>query len=119
MSSSTKSMVTVAQEALELGNKQFELYSHPSSPQKFTQAQLFACLVVKTFLNFDYRRMEKYLHESKELQALLSLKKVPHFTTLQKACERLLRKYSIASLLACTVNRYLETKKKQFNFNFC
>ena len=119
MSESTRSVMRVAREALELGNEQFEKYSHASSPHKYTQAQLFACLVVKTFLNFDYRRMESHLRESSELRGLLSLKEVPHFTTLQKACERLLERYSIASLLAGTVERYEEAKKKQLDFNFC
>jgi len=30
-------------------------YSHPSSPKKFMQHQLFACLVLKAFLKTDYR----------------------------------------------------------------
>jgi hypothetical protein len=31
------------------------LYSHRNSPKKFTQHQLFACLVLKSFLRTDYR----------------------------------------------------------------
>jgi hypothetical protein len=31
------------------------LYSHRNSPKKFTQHQLFACLVLKNFLRTDYR----------------------------------------------------------------
>ena len=30
-------------------------YTHPNSPKKFTQHQLFACLVLKNFFRTDYR----------------------------------------------------------------
>jgi len=32
-------------------------YAHPCSPKKFTQPQLFACLVLKEFLRLDYRKL--------------------------------------------------------------
>jgi hypothetical protein len=39
-------------------------YSHRCSPKKFTQHQLFACLVRKAFLKTDYRSLMAYLHDA-------------------------------------------------------
>jgi hypothetical protein len=38
------------------------VYSHRFSPQKFTQAQLFACLVLKKVLKTDYRGVAALTH---------------------------------------------------------
>ncbi len=37
-----------------VGQLAFRDYAHKYSPKKFTQPQLFACLVLKEFLRFDY-----------------------------------------------------------------
>jgi Transposase DDE domain len=66
-------------------------YSHPCSPKKYTQHQLFACLVLKEFFKLDYRGVETLLVESDSLRAVIDLRVVPDFTTLHKACRRLLR----------------------------
>ena len=58
-------------------------YSHPSSPKKFTQPQLFACLVLKEFLQCDYRKLAAVLPDAPDLSAVIDLKTVPHFTTFQ------------------------------------
>ena len=41
--------------ALATAKRALPLYSHRHSPKKFTQHQLFACLVLKNFLKTDYR----------------------------------------------------------------
>ena len=41
--------------ALAAGKEAFSDYSHVYSPHKFTQPQLFACLVLKEFEKKDYR----------------------------------------------------------------
>jgi hypothetical protein len=51
----SKSTLTVAQEALKAGQESLRDYRRPKSPKKFTQPQLFACLVVKEFRRLDYR----------------------------------------------------------------
>ena len=66
-------------------------YSHRCSPKKFTQHQLFACLVLKEFFRLDYRGVEALLAESDSLRAIIELRQTPDFTTLHKACRRLLR----------------------------
>ncbi len=78
-------------------------YAHRFSPKKFTQHQLLACLVLKEFLKTDYRGLVCLLADCPELCAVIELKTVPHFTTLQKAADRLLRKQPANRLLDATV----------------
>jgi transposase len=78
-------------------------YSHRFSPKKFTQHQLFACLVLKEFFKLDYRGVEGLLAESDSLRAAIDLTVVPDFTTLHKACSRLLRMSTCNRLLDETV----------------
>ena len=66
------------------------MYAHPCSPKKFTQPQLFACLVLKEFLKLDYRKLAAVLTDSPEWCQAIDLNPVPHFTTFQKAARRLL-----------------------------
>ncbi len=80
-------------------------YTHPCSPKKFTQPQLFACLVLKTFLRTDYRGLAKFLDDLPDLRRTIDLKHTPHFTTFQKAAHRLLRHPHIGRLLDTTVRR--------------
>ena len=103
MSRTTKSPRAVALEALAAGESALPLYSHPCSPKKFTQPQLFACLVLKAFFKTDYRGVVAILADCKDLAAALGLGCIPHFTTLQKACERLLGFGSAQDLLRATV----------------
>lgn len=67
-------------------------YAHRFSPKKFTQHQLFACLVLKDMLKLDYRGVQQLLLDSPDLAAVIELNSVPHWTTLQKAADRLLKK---------------------------
>ncbi len=67
-------------------------YGHRFSPKKFTQHQLFACLVLKEFLKTDYRGVVGVLTDCPDLCATIKLQHVPHYTTLQKAADRLLKK---------------------------
>lgn len=59
-------------------------YSDPSSPKVFTQRQLLALLVLRKFLRATYRGGVEQLTLMPELREALALKKLPHFTTLQK-----------------------------------
>jgi hypothetical protein len=107
MSLTSKSPRKVALEALAAGEAALPLYSHPCSPKKFTQPQLFACLVLKAFFKTDYRGVVAILDDCTDLAAALGLKCVPHFTTLQKACDRLLCFGPAQDLLRATVTRRL------------
>jgi Transposase DDE domain len=78
-------------------------YAHKFSPKKFTQPQLFACLVLKEFLHRDYRGIAELLKDTPDLAAAIDLERVPHFTSLQKAAKRLLRSDFANRLLDKTV----------------
>jgi len=91
--------------ALAAGKEAFSDYSHIYSPQKFTQPQLFACLVLKEFEKKDYRGIWQLLVEFTDLRQVIGLKSVPHFTTLQKASRRLLKAAPVRQLISETVRQ--------------
>lgn len=88
----TKSPVALAKQALAIGEKAMPPYSARRSRHDFTQAQLFAILALRQFFHTDYRGIVQYLRDLTDLRKTLELTKVPHFTTLQKAQQRLLKK---------------------------
>ena len=77
--------------ALAAGKEAFSDYSHKYSPRKFTQPQLFACLVLKEFEKRDYRGIAQLLSDCPDLRDAIGLQQAPHYTTLQKASRRLLK----------------------------
>jgi transposase len=78
--------------ALAIAQEALPAYAHPCSPKRFTQPQLVACLALKSMLDLDYRGVEALLADCSDLRDSISLRHVPHFTTLQKAAARLLRR---------------------------
>ena len=90
--SMTKSPVALAQTALKVARRSLPAYSHPKSPHKYTQHQLFACLVLKQFLKTDFRGLAQMLSEWSDLRDVLGLDNVPHYSTLCYARRRLLKK---------------------------
>ena len=92
MSRTTKNPIALARTALAAGREALPDYSHPSSPHKFTQPQLFAMLVLRQFFKLDYRGIVEYLAEWSELRETLGLKRVPCYRTLHEAERRLLKK---------------------------
>jgi hypothetical protein len=112
VSTLTKSPLRVARQALAVAHRRLRLYAHKFSPKKFTQPQLFACLVLKTFLKTDYRGLVAHLAEHSDLRAILGLKVVPHFTTPQKASRRLLRQRVARRLFRTTVRRLLQRRRR-------
>src|ERR1700677_296123 len=101
----SKSPRDVARVALAAGKEAFSDYSHLYSPRKFTQPQLFACLVLKEFEKKDYRGIAHLLADCSDLRDAIGLNKVPHFTTLQKASRRLLKLKHVRKLLDKTVRQ--------------
>ncbi len=92
MSKTTKDPIALARAALAAGRKALPDYSHPKSPQKYTQAQLFAMLVLREFFRLDYRKLVTWLEQWSELRSALELQRVPHYSTLCYAADRLLKK---------------------------
>ena len=103
MSVSSKSPRKILCVALATAQKSLPLYAHRFSPKKFTQHQLFACLVLKTFFKVDYRGIVAILRDAPEICSAMGLLHVPHFTTLHKASRRLLRAPRVERLLDRTV----------------
>ncbi len=66
---------------------QVPLYSKQHSGKTFNNHQLFKLIVLKSYLGKDYRRFIEFL-EISEIPKLISLKRIPHFTTLQKFSAR-------------------------------
>jgi Transposase DDE domain len=98
--------------ALATARQSLPLYSHRNSPRKFTQHQLFACLVLKSFLKTDYRGVVAHLADCPSLSEALELGEVPHYTTLQKAARRLLSSAAAQRLLDATVRQQLGRKRR-------
>ena len=91
MSTTTKSPRKVLVAAYKTAKNVLPLYSHRFSPQKFKLPQLFACLVLKTFLKTDYRGIVAILQDCPQLGLSIELKSIPHFSTLHKAGKKLLQ----------------------------
>ena len=111
MSTTSKSPKDILLTALSVGQAKLAAYSHRNSPKKFTQPQLFACLVLKTSLGLDYRGLEGLLNDSADLCQLIGLESVPHYTTFQKASRKLLTNSHAQSLLDETVKRVMGRRK--------
>jgi len=101
----------VANVALRIGQRSLPEYAHRFSPRKFTQPQLFACLVLKAFFKTDYRGISAILEDVPDLRDVIGLRTTPHFTTLQKAAGRLLCFASVRHLLYETVRTALGNKR--------
>jgi Transposase DDE domain len=102
----------VARRALGAAAYALRPYSHKFSPKVFTQRQLFACLVLKVFFKTDYRGISTMLSDLADLRDALLLNRVPHFTTLHKACRRLLTLRRANRLLTRTVRRLLGRRRR-------
>jgi DDE family transposase len=112
MSRLTKSPLRVAREALAVAQSTLRNYTHKFSPKKFTQPQLFACLVLKTFLKTDYRGLAAHLADHSDLRAALGLQAVPHYTTPQKASRRLLKRPRVRRLFRLTIRHCLRRRQR-------
>lgn len=86
----SKSAVRVAREALAAGRAALPEYGSRFSRRDYTQAQLFALLVLRQFLRTDYRGVVALVAEWTELRRTLGLTKVPHYSTLAHASRRIL-----------------------------
>ncbi len=95
----SKSPNAVARTAYYLAQQALPAYTHQFSPKVYTQHQLFAILVLKSFFTTDYRGICELLEDNDNLQDILELPKVPHFTTLQKAAKHLLSSKSSQKML--------------------
>ena len=112
MALTSKSPKAVVLAALATARRALPAHAHRYSPKKFTQHQLFACLVLKNFLRTDYRGLAAHLEDHPSLRAILELKQVPHFTTFQKASRRLLLTGPARRLLESTVRLQMGRRRR-------
>ena len=112
MSTLTKSPLRLARHALAVGRQALRRYARKFSPKVYTQPQLFACLVLKTFLKTDYRGVAAHLADHSDIREALALRDLPHFTTLHKASRRLLRQPRARRLFRTTVRRFLKRRRR-------
>jgi hypothetical protein len=108
MCTASKSPRRVAAVAMAVGKRTLPRYGHRFSRHDYVLAQLFACLVLRQFFRTDYRGIVEILEDWSELRDILELqkekkRKLPHFTTLQKAEQRLCTDLLIRKLLTQTV----------------
>jgi hypothetical protein len=108
----SKSPKAVARAALVAAQRVLPFYTHPNSPKKFTQHQLFACLVLKNFFKTDYRGVVAQLADHPELREVLGLDCVPHFTTLQKASRHLLASAPARRVLDSTIRMHYGRRRR-------
>ena len=93
----TRSPVALARKAVEIAARSLPAYSSRFSRKDFTQHQLFALMVLGTFLKLDHRGIVAVVKDWSDVREAIDLKKVPHFSTLYKAQQRLLKK-------VCSIN---------------
>jgi hypothetical protein len=88
----TKSPLALTQVAYQVAKDSLDKYSSHYSRKDFTQHQLFAILSLRIFFRVDYRGIVQIFKDFTDLQKALGLKKIPHYSTLCYAEQRLLKK---------------------------
>ena len=88
----TRSPVALARMALRVARDALPTYSSKRSRKDYTQHQLFAILVLRQFLQTDYRGIVELLRDWSDLRRVLGLVALPHYSTLCYAEQRLLKK---------------------------
>lgn len=81
-------IVRVVRLALRLARRHLADHAHTFAPKKFTQPQLFACLILKSHMGCTYRRCEELLILMPAVREAIGLERVPRFTTLQAFADR-------------------------------
>ncbi|MBL8765398.1 MAG: transposase [Phycisphaerae bacterium] len=81
-------IVRLVKLALRLARRHLSDHAHVNAPKKFTQPQLFACLILKAHLGCTYRKAEELLILMPAVREALGFREVPRFTTLQAFADR-------------------------------
>lgn len=77
----------------------------PRQSEEITLFLLFSCLVLKAAIKLDDHDVTALLNASAEPREAIGLKQVPHFTSLQKGVQRLLKRLVSEPQLARSVRR--------------
>ncbi len=81
-------LVRTVRLALKVARRHLADHPHANAPKKFTQPQLFACLILKAITGATYRRTEEMLVLMPAVREAIGLSGVPRFTTLQAFADR-------------------------------
>jgi len=79
----------IARLAHELAQAVVPRYSHINSPQRYTQPQLVACVILKVYLGLSYRDTEEWLLAADGICQALGLEEIPDHSTLSRVVKRL------------------------------
>ncbi|MCC6428675.1 MAG: hypothetical protein IT435_17875 [Phycisphaerales bacterium] len=71
-------LIRVVNIALRIATRSVREYSDKKSPKVFTQRQLLACLVLKTYLKTTYRGVVEQLVLMPAVREAIGLKQIPH-----------------------------------------
>lgn len=74
--------------ALRLAEQRIPAYTHVNSRRDFTQPQLVACLILRGSRGLTYRGVWELLLASASLREALGLRRVPHWTTLERTANQ-------------------------------
>lgn len=113
----SKSPNNIARLTYQTAKRSLPAYLHLKSPKKFTQHQLITCLVLKEFFKKDYRGISQIIEDSMDLKEILEFTEVPHYTTLQKAAQRLTKKNTLDKLIKEILDIAVETKMMKKNID--
>lgn len=81
-------IVRIVKLALRLARRHLAEHAHKFAPKKFTQPQLFACLILKAHMGCTYRKCEELLILMPAVREAIGLAEAPRFTTLQAFADR-------------------------------
>jgi hypothetical protein len=81
-------IVRIVKLALRLARRHLADHAHKFAPKKFTQPQLFACVILKAHMGCTYRKCEELLILMPAVREAIGLEEVPRFTTLQAFADR-------------------------------
>ena len=84
----TNLLLEVVRLSLLLSGRFFATYGHLKSPHKFTQPQLMTSLVLRAYLKTTYRGVIDVLAASQKLRESIGLKRLPHYSTLERFGDR-------------------------------
>jgi hypothetical protein len=74
--------------SLALGRRHLADYGSYKSRKDFTQHQLMACLILRTYLKTTYRGVIEFLAVSSDLREAIGLDKLPNYSTLKKFADK-------------------------------
>ena len=93
------------------GKSHLPIYSCKYSKRKYTQHQLLTLILLKEYLNVDYRSIVELVELMDVLKLRIGIKQVPHFTTLHKFITRL-KSVIFRSLLQQTLKLFYSYSEK-------